>query len=792
MWYKLAQFILRFKYVLLVVLLALTAFMGYEASHVQMSYDFAKAIPTDNPKYQDYLEFQKKFSDDGTTMVLGIQADNFYTPQIFNAVTDLQQQLKKVAGVEDILSVPDAAALVKLDSTEKLGFKKIFHTQYSDASQLDSDKHVFENYPFYKGLLYNDSTHAYLLALRLNKDTANSKSRTRLVNDILVQVQHFEQLTKLQTHVSGLPFIRTNVANRIQKEMYWFLIGSLILSAITLMLFFRSLSATLMSLFVVCIGVTWSLGTMVLCGYKITLLTALIPPLIVVIGIPNCIYFLNKYHTSYREENDKHNALVTMIGRMGVVTLFCNIAAAIGFAVFAFTQSALLKEFGVVSGINIMMLFVISLIFIPAVLSFLPAPKPRHVRYLENKILTKILERIERWTFHHAKTITIVTAVLVVAAIVGITKLKSEGYIVDDLPKTDKVYTDLKWFENNFDGIMPLEIMIDSKKKNGLFKSLDPIEKIDEFSQYIAARPETSRPLSFVEGLKFAKQAYYDGDSVNYTTPTEFDMPLMGRYLKGDKKDTTKKAGGLNNMLRSFIDSSKQVARISVNMKDIGSKKLPVLLNDFDSAAQMIFNGINIHDSNKNKIQQLKDSAQYKITLTGTSVTFLEGTTFIINGLFESILWAFLLIALCMLYLFRSARILLCSLIPNIVPLVLTAGVMGWSGISLKPSTVLIFSVALGIVIDVTIRFLVNYKQELPRFNGDVKETLIQTISHTGISIIYTSLVLIAGFVIFCFSDFGGTKALGWLTSLTLLAGTLTNLILLPVLINALAKKKKE
>ncbi len=772
MWYRLAQFILKYKLPLLLILTGFTVWIGFYASKVQMSYEFSKAVPTDNPKYQEYLSFKQKFGDDGNTIVLGFQTDSLYTPRIFNAMDSLYQQLKKVAGVDDILSIQEASVLVK-DSTERLKFVKIFRSPYNNQPLLDSDKNVFKNLPFYRGLLYNDSTHASLMVVKVNKDTANSKSRTRLMNDILEGVNKFESTAFIPVHISGLPYIRTNVANRIQHEMYWFLIGSLILSAITLLLFFRSFSAMFMSLLVVCTGVIWSLGTMVLFGYKITLLTALIPPLVVVIGIPNCIYFLNKYHMSFSSEPDKTKALIAMIDRMGIVTLFCNISAAIGFAVFAFTDSALLKEFGVVSGINIMMLFVISLIFIPATLSYLPAPKQRHVRYLDNKILARILVRIERWTFHHTKWIYGVTIVALIVAIIGITRLKSEGFIVDDLPKNDKIYTDLKWFEKNFDGIMPLEILINAKKKNGLVKSITPIDKIDEFSQYIANRPETAKPLSFVEGLKFAKQAYYDQDSVNYTTPTEFDMPLMGKYLKQDKKDSSKQSG-LNKMMSSFIDSNKQEARISVNMKDIGSSKLPALLKDFDSVARSTF-----------------DTANYKVTFTGTSVTFLEGISFIINGLKDSIFWAFILIALCMLYLFRSARILLCSLIPNLVPLVITAGVMGWLGISLKPSTVLIFSVALGIVIDVTIRFLINYKQELPLHHYSVKQTLILTIRHTGISIIYTSLVLIAGFVIFCFSQFGGTKALGWLTSLTLLSGTLTNLILLPVLINAFAKKEK-
>jgi len=775
MWFNLAKFILRFRVALLLVLAAAMAFMGYEASHVQMSYEASRAVPTDNIKYIEYQAFRKKFGDDGNTVVLGIEAPNMYTPTIFNAVGALHKGLKAVPNVIDVLSLPEAVTFVKDSVTGSLVPVKIFHYPYTQQSLLDSDRAVFENLPFYKTLLYNPQTHAYLMAVQVNRDSASSKARTPLVNNIMQQVALFQRETPLTVHVSGLPFIRTTVANRIAKEMNWFLTGSLLLSAITLLLFFRSFSATVMSLLVVGMGVVFCMGTMVLLGYKITLLTAIIPPLVVVIGVPNCIYFLNKYHTSYRETGDKHKALINMIGRMGVVTLFCNIAAAIGFAVFSFTHSDLLKEFGVVSGINIMLLFFISLIFIPPVLSFLPAPKPKHVRYLDNKILEKLLVMLERWAFKHSNWIYGITAVAVTIAVIGMTKLKKEGFIVDDLPKNDVVYTDLKWFEQNFDGIMPLEVIVDTKKRNGLFKKLSSINKIDSLSQYIDGRPETARPLSFVEGMKFARQALYGGDSSSYTTPTEFDAPLMGQLLK-TKKDSSGKANGnnqLNKMLSSFIDSNKQVARISVNMKDVGSAKLPGLLHDLDSVAKKTF-----------------DTAAYKITITGGSVTFLEGSSFIIEGLKESIMWAFLLIAVCMLYLFRSARILLCSLIPNVVPLIITAGIMGWAGISLKPSTVLVFSVALGIAIDVTIRFLVNYKQELPHYNYNVPETVKQTIRHTGVSIIYTSLVLIAGFIIFCISQFGGTKALGWLTSLTLVVGTITNLTLLPVLIKALAGKR--
>jgi uncharacterized protein len=558
--------------------------------------------------------------------------------------------------------------------------------------------------------------------------------------------------------------------------MRYFLFGSLLLSTIILLLFFRSISTTLLSLLVVLLGVIWSVGTLYLCGYQVTLLTALIPCLVVVIGIPNCIYFINKYHSAFTEHGDKRRALIEMVGKMGVVTLFCNLTAAIGFAVFALTRSAILKEFGVVAGISIMIIFVISFILLPAALSYLRAPNAAQTKYLNNKWLINFLMRIERWVLHHRKMVYVITAAVVIFSAAGIFKLKSVSFIVDDLPKTDKTYTDLKFFEKHFHGVMPLEIVVDTKKRNGLagMRALTVFEKVDALSAYISAQDEMNRPLSVAEGLKFAKQAFFEGDSANYRLPNAFDGAFVGEYLRPNKNDSN---GGnnLSKMLSSFIDSNRQTTRISINMADVGTDRLPVLLNGIRQKANEIF-----------------DTASYNIKLTGTSITFLEGSRFIVNGLKDSIFWAFILIACCMLYLFRSVRILLCSLIPNLIPLVITAGIMGWAGVPLKPSTVLVFSVALGIAVDITIRFLVNYKQELPLYNNHVIETISATIRNTGLSIVYTAMVLIAGFVIFCFSSFGGTQALGWLTSVTLLVATLTNLVLLPVLLLLFAPQKKD
>jgi len=813
MWQRLGKFVLKFRKVLLALLLLTTIVMGYFASKVTLSYEFSKAIPTDNAKYIDYKAFKAKFGDDGNLLVAGIQTDKLFQLDFFNAYKELHQQLKKIKHVENVLSIPSAVDLHKDSLTEKLVAQKIFSDSITTQAELDSAVSHFYNLPFYRTLLYNPQTKAYLIGVRINKNVLNSKGRTEVINNISKTVKQFEEKTKTEVHLSGLPLIRTVVADRIQNEMKYFLFGSLLLSTLILLLFFRSISTTLLSLLVVVLGVIWSVGVLYLCGYQITLLTALIPCLVVVIGIPNCIYFINKYHSSWLQTGNKEKALTDMVSKMGVVTLFCNLTAAIGFAVFALTKSAILSEFGVVAGISIMIIFVISFILLPAALSYLKAPNASQTKYLNNKWLTSFLLKIERWVFHYKKSVYTATAVVLIFAVVGILKLKSVSFIVDDLPKTDKIYTDLKFFEKNFNGVMPLEIVVDTKKRNSLagMRALAVYEKVDALSAYITAQKEMSRPLSIAEGLKFAKQAFFEGDSANYQLPNSFDGAFVGEYLKPNKNDSGSN-NGLATMLTSFIDTARQNTRISITMADVGTEKLPPLLDSIQQKANEIFDSSKYYFLEPDRTSAYKldtivsdiDSTttvdtvfskndtipQYKVQLTGTSITFLEGSRFIVNGLKDSIFWAFMLIALCMLYLFRSVRILLCSLIPNVIPLVITAGIMGWAGVPLKPSTVLVFSVALGIAVDITIRFLVNYKQELPAYNYNVPETVSATIKNTGLSIVYTALVLIAGFIIFCGSSFGGTKALGWLTSATLLIATLTNLVLLPVLLLLFAPKK--
>jgi predicted RND superfamily exporter protein len=776
MWHRIAAFVITFRLYLLIALLAITAFMGYQASKVQVSYDSTGAIPTDNPKYKEYQEFKKQFGQDGTMMVIGVETDRFFEPAFFSAYAKLVQQLQHAYAIDNILSIPTAINLVKDTINDKLKVEKL--DEILQQQGVEAAKNTFQNLPFYKGLLYNPESHAYMMALYINKDILASKGRKRVISEVTALGDAFAKEQNVAVHYSGLPYIRTQIGNKIESEMRLFLGMSFLLTAIILFLFFRSFSAVLASMATVAVGVIWSVGSMTLLGYQITILTALIPPLIVVIGIPNCVYFLNKYHTEHHKHGNQTKALLRMVDRMGIVTLFTNLTAAIGFGVFYFTKSKVLKEFGLVAGVNIMGLFVISLIFLPALFSYLPAPKSKHTNYLESGWLAKILTALNNWVFNRRKLIYVAAAALTIFSLIGVAKLRTVGYVVDDLPKKDKIYTDLKFFEKHFHGVMPLEIVIDAKRKNGAV-SLGTIQKIDELGKQLAGFKELGHPLSFVDGVKFARQAYYDGDSSSYGVPNMMDGAFIQPYLRakpnpqaGAKKDQ------FAQLLTTFMDSTKQKTRISINMEDVGSVKLPLLLDSIRPITYALF-----------------DTSRYHVTFTGSSIIFLEGSKFIINSLRDSLILAFIMIFGCMVALFYSWRILFISFVVNIIPLLATAGIMGWMDIPIKPSTVLVFSVALGITIDVTIRFLVSYKHELKMYKDDVQATVRHTIHDTGLSIIYTSLILIAGFGVFILSNFDGTKSLGFLTSLTLLLAMVTNLTLQPAMLlwlNKAGRGKKK
>jgi len=602
------------------------------------------------------------------------------------------------------------------------------------------------------------------MAITFHKKDLDSKHRIDIVNEIKKEADAFGRLHNIELHFSGMPYIRTAVMEKVSHELKLFLILAVLITAFILWIFFRTISSVVFSILVVAIGVVWSMGSIELFNFKITILTALIPPLIMVIGVPNCIFLINKYHSEYARHGNRIKALARMISTVGISLFLANITTAIGFGVLVFTNSSFLTQFGAIAAINVMVTYFITLIFIPIILSFLPPPSVRQMRHLEGKRMRKILEWVDFIVHHKRNQIYTVIVTVTLLAIYGMTKIDVTGYVVDDLPKKNPVYTDMHFFEKNFKGVLPFEIFVDTKKPNGVFDNNGRVlYKMKALQKQLEKYPELSKALSITEALKFSYQAYRGGDPKYYVLPGISELKNLNDYTSTVK--------GNENRLKSFIDSSRQYTRISMQMADVGSKKIKTLLADIQPKVDSIF-----------------DSSQYQVKLTGHSLMFLKGNDYLLYNLYESLIIEIILIAIVGMALFRSIGIILLSKLPCLIPLVITAGIMGFLDIRFKPSTILIFSIALGISSDGTIYFLSKYRQELKQHKKSIGEAISATIMDTGFSMIYTAVILFFGFGIFAASDFGGTAALGLLISITLLVAMITNLILLPSLLLSIDK----
>jgi hydrophobe/amphiphile efflux-3 (HAE3) family protein len=770
MWQTFGTFILRNRFWLLILLGVITIYATYEATKVQMSYDFAKTVPADDPDYIEYIRFKETFGEDGSVLAVGVKSEKLFEKDFFNDWISLTNKVKSIDGVENVLSLGNLFSLQKNDSLKTISLQPVIKGPLKTQHEVDSIEALIAALPFYEGLLYNPDSNVTLLAVTLNKKKLDSKNRIALVQEIEAVCNDFGKAHQVEMHFSGLPYVRTIFSSKVANEIVIFTYLSIFITALFIFLFFRFFSAVIFSLIVVVISVIFTSASLSLFGYKITILTGILPPLMVIIGIQNCIYLLNVYHQEFRTHGNKMLAIIRLISKNGLPLFLTNVTTAVGFCVFSFSGSAMLDQFSVISGINIMLVYIVSLVFIPIVYSYLPPPKLRHTRHLDSKRLNKVMSLCNSLVYNHRRSIYIATILICAASVYGSMQVKNLGYVVDDLPQHDKVYTDLKFFEKNLKGVLPYEIRIDTKKEGGV-KDYVTLQKISKLQKELSADTSLSKSLSIADLLKFANQAYHDGDRRYYVIPSVLDINEIITYLPQPQN-------GKPNMMKSMVDSTYREARISMQMADIGSDRMKPLNDRVQQMADEIFP---------------KD--KYDVKLTGTSIIFLKGNDYLVENLLQSMISALVIISLMMAFLFFSWKMVLISLIPNIVPLLMTLGIMGFFDIRLKPSTLIIFSIAYGIVVDFTIHFLAKYRNALKKHNWDMKLAIPQSLTEAGPSIIYTAVALFFGFIIFAASNFGGTVALGVLTSLSLLFGMLMNLLLLPSLLLSLSKSidaKKE
>lgn len=767
MWQFLVRFILRNRLAILIVIGLLTIFMGYEGSKVKLSYELAKMLPSTDPTSIEYNKFKKEFGQTGNGSVcfVAVKDPKLFTLKHFDEWYTISHELMKIKGVTQVVSSARVFSLVKNNSTHKFDFVNLVSTRPTTQQKVNSIKKALYNLPLYAGRLYNKKNHVHLMMITVDKNILNSKARIPLIKKITKTVNQYGRKYHLDMRYSGLPYIRTIQGQLIFKEAFLFVFLSAFITFVLLFLLFRSLRAVFFAMVVVIVAVIWTLGSITLLGYKFTILTGVLPPLLIVIGVENSIFLLNKYLDEMRIHGNKTLALSRMITRIGKANLLTNATTAAGFGSFMITSNTFLVEFGIVATLNILVIYVLSMLLLPILFSYFPVPKPKHLKHLQNdkSLITRFLKKTTYVVLNYRSMVYLVTLIIVFGGIYGATRLKTNGSIMGDISKHNKLRKDLNFFEKNFKGVMPLEITVNTREKGGIMR-LSTLRKINQLQDTLALYPQFARPVSVVEIVKSAKQAFYGGNPKMYSLPNSQEKNFIMSYIPNlhSKKRT---------ILNSFVDPTYRVARISVQMANIGTTEI-------DSIIRTI----------RPKINKIFPPAKFGVHLTGTSVVFLKSTNYLVKNLFSSLLLAIIVITLLMSVIFSSVKMIIISLIPNAIPLILTAGMMGYFGIPIKPSTIIIFSIALGISVDNTIHFLSRYRLHLKSSNWKIHESVFAALAETGQSMIFSAIVLFFGFFIFTLSSFGGTQALGYLVSFTLLVALFTNLIVLPSLLLTLKK----
>ena len=763
-WEAVARLILRNRIVILIMIGLGTALMVSQWNKMRFSYTEANLLPDQHHVNLDYNTFLEIFGEEGNIIVLGVKDSTLLTAQKFNAWNSFSKSIEKNENIEAVITLQDLKKLIKDQKKQQFNFEPIVNDSIRSNDELEQlQSSLFADFPFYDEVLYNKDSKAIRTIIYLKKSIVNTSARKEFIMGVLIpKIKDFEAATNMNVRASGMPYVRTLNSQNIIDEIEIFILAAILITSLIFYLFFRSYRATFISMFVVVIGVMWTFGILGLLEYEITVLTALIPPLIIVIGIPNCIFLINKYQHEVNKHGNKAKSLQRVITKVGNATLMTNTTTASGFATFVITQSKLLTEFGTVASLSIMAIFVLCLLIIPIIYSFMPMPKEKHLEHLNRQWINRLGDWIEKTVKHKSITIYSFSLILLITSIIGIYQIETTGSLLEDMPKSAEFFKDIEFYEKEFNGVMPLEILVNTKRKKGVLKR-STLKRMNELELLIEDIPELSKPISIVGLVKYAKQAYYNGNPKYYQLPTAQENTFILSYAKNTTNDVS--------LLKNYVDSTGQYARITTFMKNAEIEKME-----------------RIEEQLKENIAKIFPEDKYEVTLTGKAYLFQKGTRFLIRNLILSLALAIVLISLFMAYMFRSFRMIIISLIPNLLPLLITAGMMGYLGVPIKPSTILVFSIAFGISVDDTIHFLAKYRQELIANHWRIKKSIFAALRETGISMFYTSIVLFFGFSVFITSNFGGTVALGALISGTLLLAMMANLLLLPVLLLSLER----
>ncbi len=734
------------------IVAALTLFLGYWFTRVSTDHTAGQFASADTKEARDFQRAGRLFGQSQTVLYIMFEGIDPLEPGFLDELAGFTQRVQQYEGVKQVLSLANMPYLARQGNG--LVPRRLLEP---DVSPDELRRRVLAQ-PFLQGLLLSRDGKTTVMMVTFDETFNDTPARVKVVRRIA------DEAEKLPGNAAftGFPYLRTQYAERVTRESPLFTLLAMLVSMAFLFLTFRSWRAVVLPTVIVVLGIVWAFGLVSLFGHKLNIVTAVLPALIVVIGIATAIHLMTKYYDLYAAFGDRRKAVTEALQIVGMATFLTAFTTAIGFAVLVFSGSRLLIVFGAFAAVAIMLVYVLCVTLIPLMFLHSRPPSRQVTSLVTHDWFADRFGRLGSFIREHATAIVLVSAVFLVSGAIGATRIPTDIYVFSDFYEDDPLRQDLALYEQYYGGVLPLEVVVESKRP-GLFRTPVNLRRLERLQAGLDTLPSVGRTFSVVQLVKLANQAYLGGHPATYRLPSTYELPFLQSALKGLISGNSR-SGMLSN-LPKIVDSTFTTTRIYMGISDIGTTRMNQLADTVRARAAAVF-----------------PAEQFDVIVTGTAVMSNRSGESLVRNLIWSLAAALVMISAIMALLFRTARLTFISLVPNVLPLVLVGGAMGFGGITLKPSTALIFSLAFGIAVDNTIHFLSKYR--LLRNRGANKNDAIHaTLKETGKAMFFASLILVAGFLVFTLSSFGGTVNMGALTSLTLGTALLSNLVLLPALL---------
>lgn len=751
----------RWSFAVLTALVAISAFWFWRMGQLDFDYDFEKFFPVGDPETAFFQEHRARFETDNDFVLIALVNDEGIFDQGFlEEAKRLSDTLVNISNVTDVVSAIDQEYRVPSPIG---GYASDNYMHIDQPEKYASDSVRIWGSPDIMGNFFSEDGTSLGIVVQHTDYLSKVKCDT-LAADLEEMLTHFEFDG---VHLAGRAVGQSYYVKLMESEMVIFVGTSFVLILIFLFVAFRSAWGVIVPMIVVLLATVWIIGLMSLAGKAIDVMMTVLPTIMFVVGMSDVVHILSKYLEELRNGAAKLMAIKTAFREVGAATFLTSLTTAIGFFTLMSSGVTPIMDFGIYTGIGVFIAFGLAFSMLPALMVLVKTPKIAQKRGQDKLFWNRQLHRAFRWTLRNRKGIAVGSLLVLGLSAWGISKIRMNNFLLEDLSDDDYLKKEWTFFDDRYGGVRPFEMSISMKDSTQSLLDYENLLMIDSMERWLQREMSMSTVVSPVALLKGVNRMMKGGGNQHFSLPEENEL-YAGKFRRQWEKILASSKG------KPLITADLDTMRLTSRMPDFGSEYIREKQEAFDQF-MIDYGAAEVFD--------------YRVT--GTAYLIDVNNAYLARNMLTGLLIAFGVIALIVAFLFRSFKMIVISLIPNMLPLIVVAGVMGFLDINLKVSTSIIFTIIFGIAVDDTIHFLSKLRIE-SRKGKTMLYAMKRTYLSTGKAIVVTSIILCAGFLTLVFSDFMGTFYTGFLIGLALFLAVIADLVLLPLLLMIFYRKNVQ